>query len=105
MRKFTSYLLLVLMSVGLFACTHSVHQSHQGDFLPYKQKGARFITVESRQKVIFGFLFNTNYVEVARQKLLEACSSEITGVNTQHITSHGFASYTEKIRIKALCLD
>lgn len=90
---------------GLSGCTHSVHQSHMGDFLPRKQKGARYFTVEAQKKVILGFNFNTDYVDEARRKLLAACSKQITGVNTQYITSHNFASYTEKIRIKALCLD
>lgn len=94
------------MIIALTGCTHSVHQSHMGDFLPRKQKGARFISVEAQRKVVLGFIFDTNFVEDARQQLLAACPrNEITGVNTQYITSHGFLSWTEKIRIKALCLD
>ena len=101
--------ILLLLSLGMIVtltgCTHSVHQSHMGDFLPRKQKGARFISVESQRKVVMGFIFDTNFVEDARQKLMDSCKSEITGVNTQYITSHNFLSWTEKIRIKALCLD
>lgn len=103
--KNTILLLSLTLGIALSACTHSVHQSHMGDVLPGKQRGGRFFTVEAKKKVILGFNFNTDYVEEARHKLLAACSSEITGVNTQHITSHNFASYTEKIRIKAICLD
>lgn len=105
MKRTVAVLFFISVLLGLSACSHSVHQSHMGDFLPGKQKGARYFTVEAQKKVILGFNFNTDYVEEARQKLLAACSKQITGVNTQHITSHSFASYTEKIRIKALCLD
>ncbi len=87
-------------------CTHSVHFSHMSDILPGKQKGARFINVESKRNVILSFVFNNDYVEDARQKLMAACpNAEITGINTKYITSHNFASYTDKIRIRALCLD
>lgn len=105
MKKVLLFLSLAA-TVAVTGCTHSVHQSHMGDFLPRQQKGARFISVESQRKVIFGFIFDTDFVEDAKHKLLAACPrNEITGVNTQYITSHGFLSWTEKIRIKALCLD
>jgi hypothetical protein len=103
---FKKILPLFLIGIALSACTHSIHFSHMSDVLPGKQKGARYINVESQRHVFLGFIFNTNYVEEARQKLMAACpNAEITGINTKYITSHGFASYTDKIRIRALCLD
>ena len=94
--------------LGLFlgGCTHSIHFSHMSDVLPNKQKGARYINVEAQRTVFLSFVFNNDFVEVARQKLMAACpNAEITGINTKYITSHNFASYTDKIRIRALCLD
>lgn len=104
---FKKNLVLLLVFAGLLSgCTHSIHFSHMSDILPNKQKGARFINVEATRNVILGFNFNTNYVEEARQKLMAACpNAEITGINTKYITNHGFASYTDRIRIRALCLD
>lgn len=97
--------LIFIFLIGL-GCTHSVHFSHVSDVLPNKQKGARFINVEAQRKVFLSFVFNNDFVEDARQKLLAACpKNEITAINTKYITSHGFASYTDKIRIRALCLD
>lgn len=103
--KHTLLFIFLYLSTFLMGCTHSVHQSHMGDILPGTQKGARFIKVEAQRKVFLNFKFNTDYVEEARQKLLASCSKRITGVNTQYITSHRFMGYTDKIRIKALCLD
>lgn len=103
---FKKILPLFLIGIALSGCTHSVHFSHMSDVLPGKQKGARYINVEAQRKVILSFIFNTDYVEEARQKLMAACpNAEITGINTKYITSHSFASYTDKIRIRALCLD
>lgn len=99
-------LCILLGTILMAGCTHSVHFSHMSDVLPGKQKGARFINVEAQRNVVLGFVFNNDFVEEARQSLMAACpNSEITGINTKYITSHGFASYTDKIRIRALCLD
>lgn len=99
-------ILLVLLAFYVVGCTHSIHFSHMSDVLPGKQKGARYIDVEAKRTVFLSFVFNTDFVEEARQKLMAACpNSEITGINTKYITNHGFASYTDKIKIRALCLD
>ncbi len=101
-----SRLVSILFFLLFCSCTHSVHFSHMSDILPGKQKGARYINVEAQRNVILSFVFNNDFVEDARQKLMAACPGhEITGINTKYITSHGFASYTDKIRIRALCLD
>ena len=92
--------------LGVISCTHSIHISHMSDILPYAQKKGRFIDVEVHRAVFWDFIFDTNYVEEARQKLMNECpDAEITAINTKYITSHGFLSYTDKIRIRALCLD
>ena len=76
------------------------------DVLPNAQKRGRFIDVEVQRGVFWDFIFDTDYVEEARKKLMDECpDSEITAINTKHITSHNLLSYTDKIRIRALCLD
>jgi hypothetical protein len=103
LKKILPLLMLGLLFTG---CTHSIHFSHMSDVLPNKQKGARFINVEAKRTVFLSFVFNNDFVEEARQKLMAACpNAEITGINTKYITSHNFASYTDKIRVRALCLD
>lgn len=65
----------------------------------------KVIQAGSKQFVILGFAFDTNYVDQAYRKLMHNCpQGQITGITSQFSTSHGFFSWTNKILMKGLCL-
>ena len=56
------------------------------------------------QFVVMGFVTQTDYVDQAYSHLMQACPSrEIRGVTTEFWTSHGFFSWTNKVRMQAYC--
>lgn len=99
--------LLLCLSILITGCTHSIHMSHMSDISANSPAAINLdkhiIEVRSEQKVILGFAFDTDYVDQAYQELQQKCPSEIIAVNTQYSTSHGFLSWTNKIRMKAVC--
>lgn len=99
--------LIPLLALGLSACTHSLHVSHQSDFSPtYKayNKG-EWVEAEAEQFTILGFVTETNYVDQAYAKLKSECAGGvIQGIQTQSSTDHGFFSWTNRIRMQGLCL-
>lgn len=99
-------LLLVLSLVVLVNCTHSVHLVHVGDFKPYqKQTSGKKIEARAEQTVFLGFTLETNYVDLARNELIQKCSKgTIQGPVSRLSTSHGFFSWTNKLYIQALCV-
>ncbi len=96
-----------LLSLALLGgCAHSVHQVHTSDFSPYAEiERGDMIKAYADQFVVFGFVSDTNYVDVAHNKLMQACpSGQITGITTQYSTSLGFLSWTNKILMQGLCI-
>jgi hypothetical protein len=88
------------------SCSHSVHQVHVGDFSHgFKSlKEGKMISAESEQFVIMGFVMDTDYVDQAYQNLLGQCPKKnIQSVSTNFSTSHGFFSWTNRIKMQALC--
>jgi hypothetical protein len=61
------------------------------------------IEIEKSQKNILGFVYNTDYVDQAYADLLHQCPNGTSMVNVEYLTNHGFLSWTDKIRIKAVC--
>lgn len=60
---------------------------------------------ETSQKVILGFVFDTNYVNEARKNLIAKCpNGDIQGVTTRYSTSLGFFSWDNKVLMQGLCL-
>lgn len=98
-------LTLAITSVLAVGCTHSIHQQHISDIDPALtgDKEARKVVVTTEQKVVLWFAFDTDYVDQAYQQLKEKCPGRIGAVATQHSTSHGFMSWTNKIRMEAIC--
>ncbi len=99
-------LLLMLLPV-VSACTHSLHVAHYSDFsgtyAPF-QRG-QWITAETEQFVILGFVQDTSYVDQAMKKLKNQCpGGKIQGIETQYSTAHGFFSWTNRIVMQGLCL-
>lgn len=100
--------LILLAAVPLFtACTSSIHVQHLSDFGPSYaafQKG-EWVTAESDQFVIMGFVTQTNYVDEAFKRLKQQCpGGGIQGIQTEYTTEHGFFSWTNRVRMQGLCL-
>ena len=97
-------LLLLLMVLMMSACTSSVHMSQVDVGSNNELKVGQMIEIETSQKNILGFVYNTDYVDQAYKKLLVQCPRGTSIVNVEYVTNHGFLSWTDKIRIKAICL-
>ena len=99
--------LLIIAVCALAGCTHSIHMSHLSDFSSNapsaQQMESRLVETETEQTVFLGFVFDTDYVDEAYNNIQQACQGELTAINTQYSTSHGFLHWTNKIRVKAVC--
>lgn len=98
---------IVLFSgLGLLGCTHSLHVSDLQDIQPsIHSKSARRIKAESEQFTVLGFVTQTDYVDKAYEDLMRRCpNGEITGITTRFSTSHGFFSWTNRIKMSAWCI-
>jgi hypothetical protein len=104
MIKFVFTILPILAVLN--GCTHSIHSVHVSGYDPYVAiKKANVISARTEQFVILGFANDTHYVEQARKKLEGECpDGQIQGITTQHSTSHGFFSWTNKILMQGLCI-
>jgi hypothetical protein len=65
---------------------------------------AEWIHARAEQGVVLGVVDNTDYVDVAYQRLLAQCKGDVVAVNTRYSTKLGFLSYTNAIELRALCL-
>lgn len=101
-----SLLTLTVLAGLLTGCSHAMHLSHVDDVQPIiRDKDARRIKAEAEQFVVMGFVKETNYVNQAMAELERKCDGgTITGINTRYSTSHGFFSWTNKIRMSAWCI-
>ncbi len=99
-----------ILMLGLFmlgGCTHSIHMVHTDGFngaMP-AAKQAQYVEAKSEQKVILGFVYNTDYVNRAHEELLAQCDGNIRAVSTQYSTSHNFLHWTNKILMKGVCVQ
>lgn len=98
--------LLVILILAVFSssCTHALHVYHVADYKGGPKKG-HVIKAEGLQKVILGFVYDTDYVDEAISSLESSCSGRISNINTRYSTSHSFFSWTNKVKMTALCLD
>ena len=87
-------------------CTHALHQYHAGDLEPFDAKSDfQRVWAESEQFVFMGFVTETNYADEAFAQLQSKCpSGKITGIHTRYSTSHGFFSWTNRIRMTGFCV-
>jgi hypothetical protein len=99
-------LILLLTMAMLSACTSSIHMSQVdvGSDDANKVEIGKVIEIEKSQKNMLGFVYDTDYVDLAYKKLLLECPSGTSMINVEYLTNHGFFSWTDKIRIKAVCL-
>lgn len=100
--KLNSIICLLL----LVSCTHSIHQVHLSGHAPYSnKKTGKLIQGYGEQKAILGFVTDTDYVEQARADLMSKCQDgDIKGIYSTFSTSHGFLHWTNKVRMRAVCL-
>jgi len=98
-------LLSIFMLVTLSACTSSIHMSQVDvdTISPDELNRGTIIEIEKSQKNILGFVYNTHYADQAYAELLQRCPSGTAIVNVEYLTNHGLLSWTDKIRIKAVC--
>lgn len=98
------YFLVLLLA--LTGCAHSLHEVHVSDFLPRRSlEAAPIVKADAEQFVILGLVFDTDYVNVAYNKLQKACpKGAISGITTQYMTSLGFFSWTNKILMQGQCV-
>lgn len=97
-------LLLLLIIVMLGGCTSSIHMSQVDIGSNYNElDSGKLIEIEESQKNILGFVYDTNYVDQAYTNLLRQCPKGTAIINVEYLTNHGFLSWTDKIRIKAIC--
>jgi hypothetical protein len=95
------FLILMLFMVG---CAHSVHIVGFSDYRPYTNSGT-IVKSETKQFVIFWFTDNTQYVDLAYQKLMQQCpGGSITGIGTKFYTNLGFFSWTNKLEMQGYCI-
>jgi len=98
-------LLSMFMFVMLSGCTSSIHMSQVDVDSMVSDEGTlgTIIEIEKSQKNMLGFVYNTDYVDKAYAELLHQCPNGTSMVNVGYLTNHGFLSWTDKIRIKAVC--
>lgn len=98
-----SIIVFLLFTTG---CTHALHLYHVGDYetsAPDLNKGKK-VTASGEQFVFMDFVFDTLYVDQTYQELLSQCpNGRITGINTRYSTSHGFLSWTNKVKMTGIC--
>ena len=103
------YFLFVLLVAVCSGCTYSIHRVGSSAFSnasgKYVIENTKPIQATAEQNVVL-FAFDTQYVNDAFNALQEQCrNGEIIGITTQHSTSHGFFSWTNKILMKGTCLS
>lgn len=87
-------------------CAHSIHHVHTSDFNPYAPiERGEMVKGAAEQFVVLGFVGQTDYVNVAYDRLIQTCpNGSISGITTQFSTSLGFFSWTNKILMQGLCI-
>ncbi len=99
---------LLTLSLGflLFGCSHALHLTNVSDIdIKVSKKNSVQIDSEGEQFVVLGFVQQTEFVNQAYHDLEKKCPGEISGIQTRYSTSHGFFSWTNKVKMTAWCLN
>lgn len=90
-------LFLLLTVAMLSACTSSIHMSQVDVGTNNQQELAsgKVINIEKSQKILLGFVYDSNYVDQAYQQLLLQCPNGTSMINVEYLTNHGFLSPVE----------
>ena len=97
----------ILLFILLASCSHSVHLVNVSDYEINKNLDqGKKIEVETKQFVILRFVYDTKYVDQAKEDLIAKCpQGEIKDIVTRYSTSHGFLSWHNKIFMQARCFE
>lgn len=97
----------LLSAVFFCSCTHSVHLVNFSDQRPYKRlTDGKQISAHTEQFSVLGFNGDTNYVELAYQKLQSQCpQGKVTAITTKYYTDHGFFSWTNHLEMNGYCIN
>ena len=98
-------LALALASVAT-GCAHSLHDVHVSDFSPGVDLAkAEPVEARTEQHTIMGFVYDTQYVDEAREHLIDQCrGGRLEGITTQYSTDLGFLSWTNRLLMKGYCV-
>ena len=88
------------------SCASSVHEVSVLDFEGFSKFGdGKMVDAESEQFSFWGFRFETDYVEEARDALVDKCKNgRIQGVVTKFYTNLGFFSWWNRVHMWGLCV-
>lgn len=98
----------LLTLVGLVGCTHSVHQVAMGglDEIPPGARAHPVVADAADQNVVLYITDNTDNADQAYATLLAQCpGGELRAVEARSSTSNGFLSFTNHLRLSALCVQ
>ena len=100
-----SGLAFAALALGAVGCSHSLHQTYVSDYgQGVNFSKAKKIEAQTEQFVVMGFVGQNNYVDQAYATLQSQCpQGEILGISTEYWTSHGFFSWTNKLRMHGYC--
>jgi glutamate synthase domain-containing protein 1 len=105
MKSKTLILLLSILFL-LSGCTHAVHQYHVSETEKISRRSkVKNVSTISEQFVVMGLVTQTDYVNKAYANLQKKCQTgSITGIHTRFSTSHGFFSWTNKVKMTGVCV-
>ncbi|MDD9943846.1 MAG: hypothetical protein OXU20_22585 [Myxococcales bacterium] len=107
MGKVRAAAICLLASVLVSGCTHSVHRVAVAGIDNLKDlQGSWPVEAEAEQFVILGIATNTDFADNAYARLLDLCEhGALRAIEARHSTSHGFLSYTNRVKMRALCFE
>ena len=90
-------------AIGLGKSLHQAGTLAQTDLTGEKK---RRVEITETQNVILGFVFETDFADQARQKLLASCSGgSLENVEWRYSTDLGIFAYKNKLRLVADCVE
>jgi hypothetical protein len=99
---------IVIAAAGSGCGASSLHEFSAQGYASARPEGAPIksfpIAAEAEQGVVLGITDNTDYVNVAFDRLKSQCPGEIVGVSTRYSTKLGFYSWRNDIRVEGMCL-
>lgn len=96
--------LCVFLPLLLSSCAHSIHQVYVSSMDQGTTYGSsRWVVAEAKDFVILGFELDTNYIELAYQRLEDKCKGRLSQVSSEHLTSYFLLSYDQRLILKGLC--
>lgn len=97
-------LLAAVLSAG--CSTTFGHSVHSYGFMSLEPvPDSRPVEAEETEDVVLGFIFDTDYVDRARDKLLAQCpDAELVNVKVKFSTDMGFLAYRQRVHMRGECV-